>query len=112
MVNTSVTLRKSLAAAKKVTNQLAYRSLVIASSIAVNFYNACSFAKNNFPLCIACNRGGVVAFIGEGQVGSFTEDKLLGDRDLDLIVQVCWSEKELFDARLQFFGKYLKTIAS
>ena len=108
MVNTSVTLRKSLAAAKKVTNQLAYSSLVIASIIAVNFYNACSFVKNNFPLCIAC----IVAFIGEGRVGSFTEDKLLRDRDLDSIVEVCWSEKELFDARLQFFGKHLKTIAS
>ena len=80
---------------KKVTNQLAYSSLVIASIIAVNFCNACSFVKNNFPLCIACNRGGVVGFIGEGRVGSFMEDKLLGDRDLDSIVQVRWSEKEI-----------------
>ena len=67
MVNTNVTLRKSLAAAKKVTNQLAYSLLVIASIIAVNFNNACSFVKNNFPLCIACNRGGIVALLVKGE---------------------------------------------
>ena len=48
-----------------------------------------------------------MAFLSEGQVGCFKEDKLVGDKTVGSILKVRWSDKELFDARVLFFGKSL-----
>lgn len=56
---------------------------------------------------LACDRGAVVTFLNEGQVGCFREDKLIGEKNVGSVVKVRWSDKELFDARVLFFGKSL-----
>lgn len=40
-------------------------------------------------------------------MGCFREDRLVGDKDVGSILKVRWSEKELFDARVLFFGKLM-----
>ena len=49
----------------------------------------------------------MVTFLNEGQVGCFREDKLIGEKNVGSVVKVRWSDKELFDARVLFFGKSL-----
>ena len=56
---------------------------------------------------LACNLGAVVIFLSERQVGCFREDILVGDKNIGLVSKVCWSDKELFDARVLFFGQSL-----
>ena len=58
-------------------------------------------------LLIASNRGAVVCFLEEEQVACVTEDKLVGDPELqipDSIVKVKWSDKECYKARVIFYG--------
>ena len=54
---------------------------------------------------LACDRGAVVAFLNEGQVGCFKEERLVGEKNVGSILKVQWSEKETYDARVLFFGK-------
>ena len=72
----------------------------------VSFVTACfCLLVNLFLFVLACNRGAVVCFLDEGQVGCVTEDKLLGESQVpDSIVQVRWSDKECYKARVIFFG--------
>ena len=89
-----------------------YIAIAIAKCYSYKHENEQRYQTVYLCMYLACDRGAVVAFLNEGQIGCFKEERLVGDTNVGSILKVRWSEKETYDARVLFFGKLLMAMVA